>query len=85
MFSNNIQNLQNFSLVKKNIILYSILLFIMLYVIILLLKPNLVFDDHGNLRTFGIGFQKKTILPAWLVAIVLAIISYLVISIYVFD
>jgi hypothetical protein len=85
ILTNTLQNLRTITLVKKNVMLYSIILFLMMYVIIILLKPNIVFDEHGNLRTFGIGFQKKTILPAWLVAIVLAILSYLVISIYVFD
>jgi hypothetical protein len=36
-----------------------------------------MYNEDGSLRQFGIGFQRKTVVPAWLVAIILAILSYL--------
>jgi uncharacterized membrane protein YozB (DUF420 family) len=82
---NNILALKNLAPVKQNLMVYSILLFLILYILVLMVRPNIVFDTAGNLRPFGVGFKKKTILPAWLAAIVLAIISYLILAIYVFD
>jgi hypothetical protein len=42
-------------------------------------KPRFIYNEDGSLRQFGIGFQRKTVVPAWLVAIVLAILSYLLV------
>jgi len=66
--------------IKKNIISSSIILFILSYTLIMIIKPNIVFDKNGNLRDFGIGRKNKTILPAWLVSLIIAIISYLILT-----
>lgn len=66
--------------IKKNIIASSIVLFMLLYTLIMILKPNIVFNKNGNLRDFGIGRKNKTILPAWLVSLIIAIISYLILT-----
>lgn len=68
--------------IKKNKIIYSILLFIILYSCILIAKPALIFEKDGSLRHFGIGIDKRTVVPIWLVAIILAIISYLFVLYY---
>ena len=47
------------------------------FILIQMVKPNLLYDKtNGALRQFGIGSKKKTIIPLWLVSIVLAILSY---------
>jgi hypothetical protein len=38
-----------------------------------------MYNEDGSLRQFGIGFQRKTVVPAWLVAIIIAILSYLLV------
>ena len=38
-----------------------------------------MYNENGSLRQFGIGFQRKTVVPAWLVAIIIAILSYLLV------
>ncbi len=45
-------------------------------------KPAFIFKRDGTLREFGLGFRNKTVIPAWLLAIILAIISYLSVLYY---
>ena len=69
--------------VVTNINLVSIIVFLLLFAIILLTKPTIIFDKNGKPREFGIGYKNKTILPLWLTVIILAIISYLTILCYI--
>jgi len=66
----------NRNFVKKNKIYLAIFLFIFLYFLILQFKPSLIFDKDGSLRHFGMGYSKRSVIPAWLFAIILAIFSY---------
>jgi hypothetical protein len=43
------------------------------------IKPKFIYNLDGSLREFGIGYMKKTVVPAWLVSIIIAILSYLAI------
>jgi hypothetical protein len=69
--------------VVTNINLVSIIVFLLLFAIILVTKPNIMFDKNGKPREFGTGYKNKTILPLWLAVIILAIISYLTILCYI--
>ena len=62
--------------VQKNLVAISISVFITTYTIIVLMKPHFLYNKDGSLREFGIGFKKKTVVPVWLVSILLGIISY---------
>ena len=54
-----------------------IFLFIILYSIIVILKPEMIFNNKSEcLRQFGVGYKNTTIVPLWLVSILFAIISY---------
>ena len=54
-----------------------IFLFIILYSIIVFLKPDMIFNNKSeSLRQFGVGYKNTTIVPLWLVSILFAIISY---------
>jgi hypothetical protein len=66
-----------------NINLVSIIVFLLLFAIILVTKPNIMFDKSGKPREFGIGYKNKTILPLWLAVIILAIFSYLTLLCYI--
>jgi hypothetical protein len=70
------------SLVRRNITSISVVLFIALFAVIQLMEPSFLYRRDGSLRTFGLGKKKKTILPNWLVAIILAILSYLFVLYY---
>ena len=39
----------------------------------------MLFYEDGTLKEFGLGYKNKTILPIWLVAVVVAILSYMVV------
>jgi hypothetical protein len=42
-----------------------------------------MFDKNGKPREFGIGYKNKTILPLWLMVIILAILIYFGILCYI--
>ena len=67
---------------KQNIISLSIIFFIIFYLLINYIKPGLIYTDIHTLRPFGLGYKNKTVIPLWLAAIYLAIISY-VLSLYI--
>lgn len=69
-------------LIRKNLVAVTIILFITLFSIIHFLKPGMMYDHDGSLRGFGINQQKKTILPVWLITIILAIASYMIVMVY---
>ena len=56
---------------------FSIILFILLFGTFHLSKPNISYLPNGGYRQFGVGYKHKTILPVWLVSIMLSILSYL--------
>ena len=69
--------------IKNNITTSSIILFFVLYTIIVMCKSSLIYNNDGSLREFGLGQSRKTIIPVWLVSILLAITSYLGIMFYI--
>lgn len=68
------------SILRRYILNFSIILFIILFTMIHILKPSLVYDKDGSFRKFGVGYRDKTIISAWVVSIILAIICYIFIS-----
>ena len=68
---------------NKNITLVSIIFFIIMFILLIVIKPEIVFTKNGKLREFGLGYKNKTILPIWLFVIILAIFSYLAVLFYI--
>jgi uncharacterized membrane protein YozB (DUF420 family) len=64
------------NVLKKHATFVSIFLFIVLYIYIQVIKPSYVYNKNGTLRTFGVGYKNKTIIPLWLVSIILGILCY---------
>ena len=75
--------LLNRNYVRENITTISIILFVILFGIIILIKPAFLYNKDGSIREFGVGYKNKTILPIWLLSIILGILSYLVIMFYI--
>ena len=69
--------------ITNNKSLVSIIIFLVLFMSIILIKPSLIFDKNGKPREFGLGYKNKTILPIWLAIIFFAIISYLAVLYYI--
>jgi hypothetical protein len=69
--------------IRDNVTLVSIILFISIFSMIQLSKPAFLYNNDGSIREFGIGYKNKTILPIWLLSIVLGIVSYLIVMYYI--
>jgi len=68
--------------IRNNPVVVSILLFFVVFGIFMMLKPDFLFKNDGSIREFGVGYKNKTILPIWLLAIILGILSYLFVLYY---
>ena len=63
--------------IRNNLAGTAILLYILVFMLVQYANPAFLYNDDGSLREFGVGYSSKTILPIWLVAIILGILSYL--------
>lgn len=64
------------TLIRNNLAGSAILLYVVVFMLVQYANPTFLYNDDGSLREFGIGYSSKTILPIWLVAIILGILSY---------
>jgi len=71
--------MMNLRWINKNITSASIIVFFILYLLVIMIKPSLIYNKDGSLREFGIGQSKKTIMPIWLISILAGILSYLIV------
>jgi len=71
------------SYITKNTTIVSILLFLVIFITIQIGKPKFLYKEDGSIRDFGIGYRNKTILPVWLLAIILGVMSYLFVLYYI--
>ena len=69
--------------IRDNVTLVSIILFVTIFSMIQLSKPAFLYNTNGSIREFGVGYKNKTILPIWLLSIVLGIVCYLIVVYYV--
>ena len=69
--------------IRENITLFAIILFVAIFGTIQLMKPACFYNRDESLRHFGVGYRNKTILPIWLLSIILGILCYLAVLYYV--
>jgi len=69
--------------IRENITLVSVMLFVIIFGTIQMMKPACFYNKDGSIREFGIGYRNKTILPIWLLSLVLGISCYLAVLYYV--
>lgn len=72
----------NRNYIRRNLTLISIAIFIATYAAITYIQPGFLYNQDGSLRNFGLNSNKKTVVPIWLLSILLAIISYLFVMYY---
>lgn len=65
--------------IQNNVPAAAILLFSVVFILVQVIKPSFLYNRDGSLRAFGIGSKHKTVVPMWLVAIVLGIMSYFIV------
>ena len=68
--------------IKSNIAMVSIIIYITIYCIIIYIKPSFLYNKNGTLRESGIGTKNNTVIPAWLLAILISISSYFCVLYY---
>jgi hypothetical protein len=64
------------TMIRNNLAGTAILLYIIVFMLVQYANPSFLYNEDGSLREFGIGYSSKTILPIWLIAILLGILSY---------
>ena len=72
----------NKNYIREHIALISIILFVFMFGLIVMIKPAFLYNRDGSVREFGIGYKNKTILPIWLLSLILGIVSYLIVMFY---
>jgi hypothetical protein len=65
------------SFIRRNLTFISVFVFSVIFGLFQIMKPSFLYEKDGALREFGLGSEKKTILPIWLFSLVLAILSYI--------
>ncbi len=70
-------------LIRENVTFVAIFLFIIIFAIIQMIKPGFLYKSDGSIREFGVGYKNKTILPIWLLSIILGILCYLAVMYYI--
>lgn len=70
--------------IRSNKLGISIFVFLILILIVHKVKPGIIYEPSGAFREFGVGYKNKTVIPIWLLSIVLAIFSYLGILFYLY-
>ena len=73
----------NKAIIRQNKISISVIIFLVLFSFIHYIKPAIIYNKDGSFRQFGVGYKNKTVLPIWVFAIVLSILSYLAVSYYI--
>jgi hypothetical protein len=54
----------------------AIIIYLIIFFILHQIKPSIVYDENGAFRDFGVGYSHKTVVPIWLVSILLSILIY---------
>ena len=65
------------NIIRNNLAGSAIVLYIVVFMLVQYATPSFLYNEDGSLREFGVGYSNKTVLPIWLIAIVLGILSYL--------
>jgi hypothetical protein len=73
------------NLVRENVTLVSIVAFVIIFYAIQAMKPSFLYNANGSIREFGVGYRNKTILPMWLMSIILGILCYLCVMYYIVN
>ena len=72
----------NRNYVRQNIVSLSIVVFLIGFGLIQFIQPGFLYNNDGSLRDFGLNNTKKTILPIWLLTLIIAILSYVLVLYY---
>ena len=69
--------------IRKHKLVFAISIFLIFFSAIHYTKPAALYNQEGGFRPFGVGYKHKTVIPIWLIAILVAIFSYLGVVAYI--
>ena len=67
------------NIIRNNLAGSAIVLYVIVFMLVQAATPSFLYNEDGSLREFGVGYSSKTVLPIWLIAILLGILSYLLV------
>jgi hypothetical protein len=73
----------NKTYIREHATLFAIVLFLIIFGFIQAMKPSFLYNADGSIREFGVGYKNKTILPVWLLSIILGILCYIAVLAYI--
>jgi hypothetical protein len=73
----------NYNFIRNNINSFAILLFLVSFSLLNYVQPGFLYNNTGTLREFGLGQRRKTVLPIWLLSLLLGILSYLAVLYFI--
>jgi len=73
----------NKKFIKKNKLFICIIIYLLIIIIIHRIKPAIFYNKDGSIKHFGIGYKKKTIIPIWIISIIVAILVYTLVIFYI--
>ena len=62
----------------------AVFVFLILFGIVNAFRPSIIYNKDLSFRRFGIGYKNKTVIPIWMLSIVLAILVYVLVT-YLFE
>jgi len=69
---------------REALSIIAVFIFLIFFGIINAFRPSIIYNKDLSFRRFGIGYKNKTVIPIWLMSIVLAILVYVLVT-YLFE
>ena len=69
--------------IRRNIVIISIIIYLLIYYLCIKLKPGFLYTRDGSLRSFGLGYKNKTVIPGWVLVTFISILVYFSLMHYV--
>jgi hypothetical protein len=69
---------------REALSIIAVFVFLILFGIINAFRPSIIYNKDLSFRRFGIGYKNKTVIPIWMLSIVLAILVYVLVT-YLFE
>ena len=68
--------------IRRHITAIAIIVYISVFSLVQWMKPGFLYNENGTIKQFGLGVKQKTVVPIWLITMILAIFSYLFVLYY---
>ena len=69
---------------REALSIIAVFIFLIFFGIINAFRPSIIYNKDLSFRRFGIGYKNKTVIPIWLMTVMLAILVYVLVT-YLFE